>query len=99
MKRVNPSYLQVEVAGKARRIGWIGPWPPPEKLALVEGKVTPDWTVTDPAEVAEDVWEATTQRLNVTMLRRQSASLLTDEEYSKMTHVSRGALYVPDDAA
>lgn len=74
--------------------GWSGEWPPPEKLWRMVGKTTGfESLTTEP--IPENVREEVNEVATVTVFERKSYSQITDENAADMTHVARGALYVP----
>ena len=75
------------------RVGWTGPWPPPEKMLVAVGRQTGLAKVTEPAtlNIPMDELEAVA---HVTVYRRDSASVLPDDFDSP--HVFRGAVYVTE---
>jgi len=68
-------------------------WPPPEELWLIETGGEYGWIGTFDQMNAATF--APLDDLNVTPLQRISHSKISDDDIATMTHVARGALYVP----
>lgn len=88
-------YLQFEggVAGRLRRFGWDGPWPPPERLGAAVGPVTGKASVFDPALIDRWLLADLERYCDVGMFDRVSFSQLPEQ--GDGSFVVRGALYRP----
>lgn len=82
--------------GEARRVvGWIGPWPPPERFGVAKGMQSGTVSWFDPDELPPDIGIGDIEQVAVvTYYRRESHSELPPQE--KTSHVARGALYKPE---
>lgn len=85
---------------------WAGDWPPPPEIGILYGKAcqTPHRLVTDPLgelEVREHVAAQDVEfdnQFEIRWFTRDSYSKLTEEDMLTMTHVARGAAYIPKES-
>lgn len=82
---------------------WEGEWPPPERLGLIEGKSGfAHLMITDPQGEADAREHVAKQGHDfdeifvVLWYRQASVSKINDVDAAAMTHVARGAAYVPE---
>ena len=87
-----------EVSGGQQCFGWTGDWPPPERMWIATGRVSGMEQVFDPNDVAPDVLAQIDEIATVERYVRHSASEL-GEEIRELSHVFRGAQYVPEAVA
>lgn len=83
-----------------KQFGWIGEWPPPERMCLCVGRTSGDMTASEPDQVDEICGydpEAFDMAIEVRHYQRASFSKLTDAA-AEHPNVARGALYVPVEA-
>lgn len=78
-------------------VGWTGPWPPPERMALAVGGESGIVKVFDPAEIDAAALHSARAlpSISVCVYRLRNASQLPDDFDSK--YVFRGAEYVPEE--
>jgi hypothetical protein len=84
-----------EFAAGQRSYGWTGEWPPPERMWIATGRVTGMEQPFDPATADPMVLNQVIAQMDVVRYVRYSASEL-GEEIREMSHVFRGAQYVPE---
>lgn len=76
------------------RVGWTGPWPPPEQMTHVQGPITGNGVFTAPVSS----WSPATRdaigegNFVLTSYRREDCSNLSDEVIA-MGNIARGAFY------
>lgn len=95
-------YVQFEVDGAVVMRGDAPSWPPPERLWLFTlyadntalGATPDDGHLAVGAGFIERSHDA--ERLAVTPFKRVSHSQISDADIAEMTHVARGAMYVPE---
>lgn len=96
--RVPAGYLQFE-GGPANgtRVGWTGPWPPPESITHAQGFHTGMSTFVDWDALPDHTRRDLERTAKVTHYRRASWSSLTDEQVQATDHVVRGARYLAEE--
>lgn len=87
-------YIEVQQSAEdreTRRVGWTGPWPPPEEMVLVVGKFADHhWTITEESpDNRAALQEGKARGMTITRLARETYSRLP----AGLSHVVRGSLY------
>lgn len=75
-------------------VGWTGPWPPPERIAVAHGTVSGHYAYSEDLDHTADVAMRSEGSIEVTIYERESYSKLpADSDMIKSGRVARGAQY------
>lgn len=80
---------------------WAGPWPPPDALYAVKGKMTGTWVIVEQDRFDQFISELggygqAAERFVFERYFRQDTSTISDGQIQQMDSVIRAAEYVPE---